>query len=99
MKTHPQHLRRGLWQLVQREAAGVGIGAERLRRLFRHCSAVIHLAVPVSPDPVVAERTRRTKSPCRLLFLNLEHERVVAWGGALAEERHVDFDCAADAQP
>jgi len=62
-------------------------------------AAVIHLAVSVSPDSVVDERTRRTKSLCRLLFLNLEHERMFAGGCALAEERHVDFDCAADAPP
>jgi hypothetical protein len=29
-----------------------------------------------------------------LAVVNLEHERVFAWGCALAEERHVDFDCA-----
>jgi len=34
-----------------------------------------------------------------LKFLDLEYERVFAWGCALSEQRHVDFDCAADAPP
>ena len=91
--------------LVSSLRGGDSIALKKALQLVNNLSTVKKTALNLSNlttshfSLALVIKKRPTGGYGDVLFLDFEHERVFAWGCTLAEERHVDFDCAADSTP